>query len=94
MSSFRKTIHHIGAACLLGAAVAIPAAAVEPEVELRCEFRPTRASLAMAESHRFRQANADELRAAIADELASRRNAERAEFAVSPVAFPVSPEAR
>ena len=90
MSPFTKTIHHLGAACLLGAALALPASAAEPEVELRCEFRPTRASVAAAEASRFRAANADSLREEIADELAAQRRADEADFRLTPASFPVA----
>jgi len=93
MSPFTKTLCRIGAACLLGVALALPASAAEPEVELRCEFRPTRAGLAAAEARRFHEANAAILRREIADELASRRRAEQAEFSPRPAALPVAVKA-
>jgi hypothetical protein len=94
MSPFTKTIHQIGATCLLLAAITLRASAVEPEVELRCEFRPTRASTAAAEAARFHRANADLLRKEIADELAAQRHADEAEFRLTPASFPVATTAR
>lgn len=84
MSSLQKNIQHITTACLLGAALALPASAVEPEVELRCEFQPTRADANLA--HDAREANARFLRAEIAAELDNRRRAARAELSQSPTA--------
>jgi hypothetical protein len=94
MNPFLKHFQVVGAAWLLGAALVAPAAAVEPEVELRCEFRPTRAAVAAAEASRFHTTNANRLRDEIADELAVERRAERLEFSVGPTPDPVAPARR
>ena len=94
MSPCTTTIQRLCAACLLGASLALPAAAVEPEVELRCEFRATRAGLAAADARRLRDASAADLRDEIADELAARLRAERSELARGPVAIPAAATAR
>ena len=94
MSPFTKTIHQISVTCLLLTAVTLPASAVEPEVELHCEFRPTRASTAASEAARFHRVNADLLRKEIADELAAQRHADEAEFRLTPAPFPVATTTR
>jgi len=84
MSSFLKKTRRSAAACLLGATLALPASAGEPEVELRCEFRPTAVGAAATRADHLREANAASLRSEIADELETRRRAVRAEFSQRP----------
>ena len=65
---FLKTFRLLGAVTLASLGGGLPATAAEPEVELHCEIRPTRAAAARANAARIHAANARLLRAEIATE--------------------------